>query len=92
MTDPDVPDFSELDESDDHQAATDAVKEVVSWYNAQILAERRSPGAGEERLEELKAAREAALLDGARLATADPQEAGRIAALYAARLKELTRP
>ncbi|CAL9327214.1 hypothetical protein [Streptomyces sp. SudanB182_2057] len=42
-----------------------------------------------ERMEELKVAREAALADGAQLATADPEEAGRIAAVYAARLKEL---
>lgn len=92
MADPDVPDFSELDDTDEHQAAMDAVKEVASWYNAQILAERRSPVTDEERIEELKAARAAALADGAQLATVDSHQAGRIAAVYAARLRELTQP
>ncbi|GAB1339866.1 hypothetical protein ACE1SV_64560 [Streptomyces sp. E-15] len=40
-------------------------------------------------MEELKAGRQAALDDQARLATAGPEETGRIAAVYAARPKEL---
>ncbi|WP_258565637.1 hypothetical protein [Streptomyces sp. WELS2] len=60
---------------------------MVNWYNTQLLEERRVPVPNEDRVEELKAGREAALADGAQLATADPQEAGRIAAVYAARLK-----
>jgi hypothetical protein len=85
---PDEPDFSGL-EGGEEQAAEDAVQEVVNWYNTQIIAERRAPVPDEERIEELKAGRQAALADKAQLATADPEEAGRIAAVYAARLREL---
>lgn len=88
MSDPDIPDFSDL-EGGEEQAAEDAVQEVVNWYNAQIIAERRAPVPDEKRIEKLKADREAALADGAQLATADPEEADQIAAAYAARLKEL---
>lgn len=85
---PDEPDFSGL-EGGEEQAAEDAVQEVVNWYNTQIIAERRAPVSDEERIEELKAHRRAALDDQAQLATADPEEAERIAAVYAARLREL---
>ncbi|MCZ0983740.1 hypothetical protein O1L60_44030 [Streptomyces diastatochromogenes] len=88
MTDPETPDFSGL-EGGEEQAAEDAVQEVVNWYNGRLIEERRAPVPDEERVEELKSGREAALADGARLATADPEEADRIAAVYAARLKEL---
>lgn len=88
MSDPDIPDFSDL-EGGEEQAAEDAVQEVVNWYNAQIIAERRASVPDEKRIEKLKADREAALADGAQLATADPEEADQIAAAYAARLKEL---
>ncbi|MFD7324286.1 hypothetical protein ACFV9D_24855 [Streptomyces sp. NPDC059875] len=88
MSDPEIPDFSGL-EGGEEQAAEDAVQEVVNWYNAQLIEERRAPVPDEERIEELKAGREAALADGAQLATADPEEADRIAAVYAARLREL---
>lgn len=89
MTEPDVPDFSGL-RSEDEQAAEDAVREVVRWYGARLRAERRAPVPDEERIAELKAGREAACADQAQLATADPEEAGRIAEIYAARLRELT--
>ncbi|MFJ6792088.1 hypothetical protein [Streptomyces angustmyceticus] len=85
---PDEPDFAGL-EGGEEQAAQEAIQEVVNWYNGQLLAGRRAPVPDEHRMEKLKAGREAALADGAQLATADPQEAGRIAAFYAARLKEL---
>ncbi|RSS57486.1 hypothetical protein [Streptomyces sp. WAC01280] len=88
MSDPDTPDFSGL-EGGEEQDADDAVQEVVNWYNAQLLAERRAPVPDEERVAELKAGREAALADGAQLATAASEEADRIAEIYAARLKEL---
>ncbi|CCK32969.1 hypothetical protein BN159_p97 (plasmid) [Streptomyces davaonensis JCM 4913] len=84
----DEPDFSGL-EGGEEQAAEDAVQEVVNWYNTQIIAERRAPVPDEERLEELKAGRQAALADQAQLVTADPQEAERIAVVYAARLRDL---
>ncbi|GGV53456.1 hypothetical protein [Streptomyces spectabilis] len=81
-------DFSGL-EGGEEQAAEEAIQEVVNWYNAQLLAERRAPVPDEERIEELKGGREAALADAVQLATADPEEAGRVAAVYAARLKAL---
>ena len=88
MSDTPSSDFSGI-EGGEEQAAEEAIQEVLNWYNAQLLEERRAPVPNEERVEELKASREAALADGAQLATADPEEAGRIAAVYAARLMEL---
>ncbi|MEU1185206.1 hypothetical protein ABZ464_47895 [Streptomyces sp. NPDC005820] len=85
---PDEPDFSGLGGGEDQQA-DDIVREVVGWYNAEIVAARRATVPDDERLETLKAGREAALADQAQLATADPEEAAQIAAVYAARLKEL---
>lgn len=84
----DSPDFSGLDGGDE-QAAEEAIQEVVNWYNVQLLEERRAPVPDEQRIEELKSGRQAVLADQAQMATADPEEAERIAALYAARLKEL---
>lgn len=84
----DKPDFSGLGGGEDQQA-DDIVREVVGWYNAAIVAERRAPVPDGERIEALKAGREAALADQAQLATADPEEAARIAAVYAARLSKL---
>lgn len=71
------------------QQAYDAVRAVALWYSAQITAERRTP-APDRRIRELEAARQAALNDGVQLATADPEEAARVAAFYTARLRELT--
>ncbi|WP_406483815.1 hypothetical protein [Streptomyces platensis] len=88
MSDTPIPDFSGLDGGGEQQA-TDIVRDVVSWYNTQLAAERRAPVPDEDRIEELKAARQTAIDDQQRLETADPQETARIAALYAARLKEL---
>ncbi|MGW1910333.1 hypothetical protein ACWCQS_06135 [Streptomyces sp. NPDC002076] len=85
---PDEPDFSGLDGGEEQDAA-DIVRDVVTWYSTQIASERRAPVPDEERIEELKAARQAALADQAQLATADPEEAERVATVYAARLKEL---
>ncbi|MGW0608683.1 hypothetical protein [Streptomyces sp. NPDC002640] len=61
----------------------------MNWYSTQLLEEYRAPVPDEERIEELKAGREAALADKAELATADTEETDRIAVVYAARLKEL---
>jgi hypothetical protein len=88
---PDHPD-SDLpgpDSGGDEEQALDAVRAVVSWYNAQLVTERRSSAPDEARMEELKAARQAAIDDQQRLETADPEETARIAVLYAARLREL---
>ncbi|MFI0915345.1 hypothetical protein [Streptomyces abikoensis] len=88
MSDTPSPDFSGLDGGEDEQAV-DIVRSVVSWYNTELLAARRSPVPDEERVEALKAGRQAALEDQARLDEADAPETARIAAAYAARLKEL---
>ncbi|OEJ21740.1 hypothetical protein AS594_39385 [Streptomyces agglomeratus] len=88
MSDPDIPDFSGLEGGDEQQAAG-IVRDVVLWYNTRIAAEHNAPVPDEERIEELRQARQAALADQAQLATADPEEAAQIAAVYAARLKEL---
>ncbi|WP_432088471.1 hypothetical protein [Streptomyces sp. bgisy095] len=88
MTDPDVPDFSGL-EGGEEQQAEDTVRAVIGWYNTQLIAEQRSPSLDPERIEELRAGRQAALADQQQLVTADPQEAARIAEAYAARLKKL---
>ncbi|MFI9210083.1 hypothetical protein ACIGW7_18315 [Streptomyces sp. NPDC053253] len=61
---------------------------ALAMPDAQLLAKRRAPVADEERIEELKAGREAALADGAHLATADPEEADWISAVYSARLRD----
>ncbi|WP_327328680.1 hypothetical protein OG735_41150 (plasmid) [Streptomyces sp. NBC_01210] len=88
MSDTPTPDFSRLDDGEEQQAM-DIVRDVVTWYNTQLAAERRAPVPDEERIEELQAARQTALEDQQRLGTADTEETARIAALYAARLKEL---
>ncbi|MCY0954246.1 hypothetical protein [Streptomyces sp. H27-S2] len=88
MSDTPSSDFSGL-EGGDEQDAADVVRDVVTWYSTQIAAERRAPVPDDDRIEELNAGRQAALEDQRRLGTADPQETERIAALYAARLKEL---
>ncbi|WP_257981132.1 hypothetical protein [Streptomyces sp. CB02959] len=93
MSDPDIPDFSALaGEGGQEQLALDAIRAVVGWYTTQIVAEHRAAVPDQERMEELKAARQAALADQAQLATADEEEAARVAAAYAARLKKLTKP
>ncbi|MEU4955211.1 hypothetical protein [Streptomyces lavendulae] len=88
MSDTPSPDFSGLDGGDE-QDAVDVVRDMVTWYSTQIAAERRAPVPDDDRIEELNADRQAALEDQRRLGTADLQETERIAALYAARLKEL---
>ncbi|MFC8660828.1 hypothetical protein [Streptomyces sp. NPDC057199] len=73
----DEPDFSGLG-GDEDQQADDIAREVVGWYNAQIITKRRAPVPDDERIEALKAGREAALADQAQLASADPEEEARI--------------
>lgn len=83
-----TPDFSDL-EGGENQQAHDAVQAVVAWYAAVITAEHRAPVPDQDRIEELKTGREAALADQARLATADPRAVAQVAAVYATLLKEL---
>ncbi|KOU01342.1 hypothetical protein ADK86_12395 [Streptomyces sp. NRRL F-5755] len=68
--------------------AEEVVGQVIAWYSQQIRAERRA-GAAPQRLEDLAARRQACVEDRHRLEEAAPEEAARITALYAARLKEL---
>lgn len=74
---------------DDFQDALLAVGQVISWYTEQILAERRRAAPDEARMERLKAERAACVADRNALREADDQEVARIAAVYAARIKEL---
>jgi hypothetical protein len=85
---PDEPDFSGLEEGEVQQAV-DIVQAVLHWYTEQIAAERRAPLPDEERIAQLTAGRAAAYRDLERLEEADPEEEDRLAALYAARLREL---
>ncbi|MFF3863610.1 hypothetical protein [Streptomyces sp. NPDC002209] len=89
MSDPNTADFEPLDGGEDQQARN-AVREVIAFYNARVLEERRAQLPDGERIEQLKAARQAAIDDQTRLETARPGDAARIAADYAARLKGLT--
>ncbi|MER7827005.1 hypothetical protein ABTX85_31100 [Streptomyces sp. NPDC096097] len=89
MSDPNIAGFEPLD-GDEDQLARDAVREVIAFYNARIVDERRTPAPDDERIKQLKAARQAAIDDQTRLDTAGPGDAARIAADYAARLQGLT--
>ncbi|MDX2531476.1 hypothetical protein [Streptomyces europaeiscabiei] len=62
---------------------------MLHWYTEQIAVERRAPLPDEERIAQLTASRAAAYQDLARLEDADAQEEDRLAALYAARLRQL---
>lgn len=85
---PDESDFSGL-EKGEGQRAVDIVQEVVHWYTEQIAAERRAALPDEDRIAQLTADRMAAYQDLERLDDADPAEEDRLAALYAARLRQL---
>ncbi|MCO8308778.1 hypothetical protein [Streptomyces sp. RKCA744] len=74
-----------------HEAAVELVEKVIAWYSRRMLAERRAGAAGET-LSELAARRQACLEDRDRLEDADARETARLAALYAARLKDLESP
>ncbi|MEV5567934.1 hypothetical protein AB0L54_34530 [Streptomyces sp. NPDC052196] len=82
------PDFSDLPGGDDDQAR-DAVKEVMNWYNTQLLAQRRSAVPDEDRVAQLTDGRQEAIDALQSLESAGPEETSRIAALYAARLTAL---
>jgi hypothetical protein len=70
-----------------YEMAHEIVGNVIAWYSRQLLLARRS--GDEQRLEELKARRQECVEDQNRLREAGPEEIARIAAVYAARLKEL---
>ncbi|GAA1924230.1 hypothetical protein [Streptantibioticus ferralitis] len=72
-----------------YETAVETVGLVIAWYSRQILAERRSDTPDPERLEQLMAQQRACVQDQRRLEEAGPEEAARITAVYAARLKEL---
>ncbi|MEU9321414.1 hypothetical protein [Streptomyces sp. NPDC048295] len=90
MHDPAAPSSSsEPSDAVGPQVPSDLVREVMAWYTRELLAERRSSQPDPERLEHLLARQQECVRDQARLRDADTQEASRITALYAARLKEL---
>ncbi|MGW7261286.1 hypothetical protein [Streptomyces sp. NPDC054834] len=70
-----------------YEMAHEIVGNVIAWYSRQLLLARRS--GDEQRLEELKARRQDCVEDQNRLREVGPEEIARIAAVYAARLKEL---
>ncbi|MER5201173.1 hypothetical protein ACWD3J_47410 [Streptomyces sp. NPDC002755] len=78
----------EQDGAAGHEVAVELVEKVIAWYSRRMLAERRA-GAAPESLSELAARRQACVADRDRLEDADAAETARLAALYAARLKEL---
>lgn len=75
----------------DYEVAVELVGQVIAWYSQRILAARRA-GASPQTLSELIAQRLECVQDRDRLEDADAQETARLAALYAARLKELQTP
>uniref|UniRef100_UPI003F491BB7 hypothetical protein n=1 Tax=Streptomyces achromogenes TaxID=67255 RepID=UPI003F491BB7 len=75
----------------DHEVAVELVGQVIAWYSQRIFAARRA-GTDPQILSELIAQRLECVRDRDRLDTADAQETARLAALYAARLKELQDP
>ncbi|MGP4091290.1 hypothetical protein [Streptomyces sp. KR55] len=70
-----------------YEVAHEIVGNVIAWYSRALLLARRS--GDQQRLEELKARRQECVEDQHRLRDAGPEETSRIAADYAARLKEL---
>jgi hypothetical protein len=70
-----------------YELAYEIVGTVIAWYSRALLLARRS--GDQQRLEELKAQRQACVEDQHRLKDAGPEETARIAAVYATRLKEL---
>ncbi|MCL3998204.1 hypothetical protein [Streptomyces lavenduligriseus] len=82
------PPDDDLDGAADHEVAVELVGQVIAWYSQRIFAARRA-GASPQALNDLIAQRLECVRDRDRLDTADPQETARLAALYAARLKEL---
>ncbi|WP_405720819.1 hypothetical protein [Streptomyces sp. NBC_00046] len=63
VTDPDIPDFSGLEDGEEEQAAG-IVRDVVLWYSTRITAEHRAAVPEEERLKELKAGRRCHVVEG----------------------------
>ncbi|MBE1603085.1 hypothetical protein [Streptomyces stelliscabiei] len=72
----------------DDAATAGLLTQVLARYAQLIQAERRG-GSDPRRLDELLAQQRACVQDRARLPEADAEEVARLAALYAARLKEL---
>ncbi|MGW1364494.1 hypothetical protein ACWCQP_44705 [Streptomyces chartreusis] len=70
-----------------YEVAHEIVGNLIAWYSRQLLLARRS--GDQERLEDLKTQRQQCVDDQHRLREAGPEEVARIAASYAARLKEL---
>ena len=71
------------------QAAEEAVRRVIAWYNQQIMQEQRSARPDEARMQILRERRQEAITDQQALEDADPASRAAIAARYAALHPEL---
>ncbi|MEV7615549.1 hypothetical protein [Streptomyces sp. NPDC089799] len=78
---------TDVTDSDTKQAVT-TLKQVIAHYNARLASARRSPG-GAHLVGAWLTARDDAVDDLDRLETEDPDGVARIAARYAARLRQL---
>ncbi|MFF2779964.1 hypothetical protein ACFVU3_34310 [Streptomyces sp. NPDC058052] len=72
-----------------HEDTLETVGKVIAWYQQEIHAVRRSPAASPGRLDQLIEEYTACVRDRERLREASGEEAERLGAFYAARLKEL---
>lgn len=72
-----------------HEDALEIVGKVIAWYQQEIHAVRRSPASSPGRLDQLIEEYTACVRDRERLRDTGGEEAERLGALYAARLKEL---
>ncbi|MEU7649246.1 hypothetical protein [Streptomyces huasconensis] len=75
----------------DDAAAAELLTQVIARY-AQLIHTERRTGTDPRRLDDLVVQHQAGVQDRAHLAEADAEEVARLAALYAARLKELQDP
>ncbi|TDU67104.1 hypothetical protein [Streptomyces sp. KS 21] len=72
-----------------HEDTLEIVGKVIAWYQQEIHAARQSPASSPGRLDQLLDEYTACVRDRERLRDATGEEAERLGALYAARLKEL---
>ena len=73
----------------DAEQAEQAVKQVIAWYNARLIAAQREGGHDPDQAAGWRQARERAVDDLERLQEATADETVQIALTYAARLREL---
>jgi hypothetical protein len=73
----------------DAEQAEQAVKQVIAWYNARLIAAQREPGRDPAQVAGWRQARDEAVDDLERLEEASADETVQIALTYAARLSRL---